>query len=123
MQTNTDIHNAAAALGRIGGASTSPAKQAASRANGAKGGRPRVPRAGETFAGVGQALALRVIAVNGTNLTYDLIDRASGESVLGGVSRTRTMVAAAGGDPANNPVHYWVEHETGEVWHLLRPIA
>lgn len=37
---NTDIHNAAAALGRMGGASTSPAKQAASRANGAKGGRP-----------------------------------------------------------------------------------
>jgi hypothetical protein len=37
---NTDIHNAAAALGRIGGASTSPAKRAASRSNGAKGGRP-----------------------------------------------------------------------------------
>lgn len=32
--------SAAAALGRMGGASTSPAKQAASRANGAKGGRP-----------------------------------------------------------------------------------
>lgn len=31
---------AAAALGRRGGASTSPAKRAASRANGAKGGRP-----------------------------------------------------------------------------------
>ena len=40
MQTNTDIHNAAAALGRMGGASTSPAKRAASRANGTKGGRP-----------------------------------------------------------------------------------
>lgn len=33
-------NRAAAALGRMGGASTSPAKQAASRANGAKGGRP-----------------------------------------------------------------------------------
>ena len=115
--------SAAAALGRMGGASTSPAKQAASRANGAKGGRPRVPRVGETFAGVRQALALRVIAVDGTNLTYDLIDRASGESVLGGVPRTRKMVAAAGGESANHPVHYWIEHETGEVWHLLRPIA
>ena len=41
MQTNTDIHNAAAALGRMGGASTSPAKRAAARANGALGGRPR----------------------------------------------------------------------------------
>lgn len=41
MQTNTNIHNAAAALGRRGGASTSPAKRIASRANGAKGGRPR----------------------------------------------------------------------------------
>lgn len=39
--TNADIHNAAAALGRMGGASTSPAKRAASRANGAKGGRPK----------------------------------------------------------------------------------
>lgn len=34
-------HAAAAALGRMGGASTSPAKQAASRVNGAKGGRPQ----------------------------------------------------------------------------------
>lgn len=33
-------NRAAAALGRMGGASTSPAKRAASRANGAKGGRP-----------------------------------------------------------------------------------
>lgn len=41
MKTNTDIHAAAAALGRMGGSSTSPAKQAASRANGARGGRPR----------------------------------------------------------------------------------
>lgn len=40
MQTNTNIHNAAAALGRIGGSSTSPAKRAASRENGKKGGRP-----------------------------------------------------------------------------------
>ena len=32
--------SAAAAIGRIGGSSTSPAKRAASRANGAKGGRP-----------------------------------------------------------------------------------
>ena len=32
---------AAVALGRMGGASTSPAKQAASRANGRLGGRPR----------------------------------------------------------------------------------
>lgn len=116
-------NRAAAALGRMGGASTSPAKRAASRANGAKGGRPRIPRVGETFAGVGQTLALRVIAVDGTDLTYDLIDRASGESVLGGVPRTRSMVAASGGDSANHPVHYWIEHETGEVWHLLRPIA
>lgn len=43
MHTTTDIHNAASALGRMGGASTSPAKQAASRANGAKGGRPVKP--------------------------------------------------------------------------------
>lgn len=35
---------AAAALGRRGGASTSPAKRAASRANGARGGRPRKSR-------------------------------------------------------------------------------
>lgn len=40
IKANTDIHNAAAALGRMGGASTSLAKQAAARANGAKGGRP-----------------------------------------------------------------------------------
>lgn len=41
MQTNTDIHAAAAALGRMGGRSRSAAKVAAVRANGAKGGRPR----------------------------------------------------------------------------------
>lgn len=40
MQTNTDIHYAASALGRMGGSSTSPAKRAASRANGSRGGRP-----------------------------------------------------------------------------------
>jgi hypothetical protein len=36
-----NIQKAASALGKIGGASKSPAKSAASRANGAKGGRPR----------------------------------------------------------------------------------
>lgn len=35
---------AAAALGRLGGASKSKAKQAASRANGKKGGRPKKRR-------------------------------------------------------------------------------
>lgn len=35
-----DAKEAAAALGRMGGSSTSPAKRAASRANGAQGGRP-----------------------------------------------------------------------------------
>ena len=40
MQTNTDISNAASALGRLGGRSKSEAKRAASRANGARGGRP-----------------------------------------------------------------------------------
>lgn len=52
MQTNTNIHNAAAALGRRGGASTSHAKQAASRANGRLGGRPRKvkPEDGEKHA-------------------------------------------------------------------------
>jgi hypothetical protein len=34
-------NKAAVALGRLGGKTTSPAKAAASRANGAKGGRPR----------------------------------------------------------------------------------
>lgn len=43
---------AAAALGRMGGASTSPAKRAASRANGRLGGRPRrvEPEDGEKHA-------------------------------------------------------------------------
>lgn len=36
-----EAKEAAAALGRMGGSSTSPAKRAASRTNGAKGGRPR----------------------------------------------------------------------------------
>jgi hypothetical protein len=36
------IATAPAAMGRLGGASNSPAKVAAARANGAKGGRPRV---------------------------------------------------------------------------------
>ena len=36
----SQITKAAAVLGRQGGRSTSPAKQAASRANGKKGGRP-----------------------------------------------------------------------------------
>ena len=38
--TRSPASEAAAALGRMGGSSTSPAKRAASRANGAKGGRP-----------------------------------------------------------------------------------
>lgn len=38
---NKRIAEAAAILGAIGGASRSPAKAAASRANGKKGGRPR----------------------------------------------------------------------------------
>lgn len=40
-----ELHNAAVALGRRGGQSTSPEKQAASRANGKLGGRPRKERA------------------------------------------------------------------------------
>lgn len=40
MSTNKYIRNAAAALGRKGGSSTSKAKANAARANGAKGGRP-----------------------------------------------------------------------------------
>lgn len=35
-----EIQSAAATLGKLGGKSTSPAKQAASRENGRKGGRP-----------------------------------------------------------------------------------
>ena len=43
-------NRAAAALGRMGGASTSPAKRIASRANGAKGGRPTTEfRFGKVF--------------------------------------------------------------------------
>ena len=38
-----DARTAARVLGRKGGQSKSPAKQAASRANGTKGGRPRKP--------------------------------------------------------------------------------
>ena len=38
---NHDLSKAASALGRKGGSSTSEAKTQASRANGAKGGRPR----------------------------------------------------------------------------------
>ena len=38
--TRSPVSEAAAALGRMGGASTSPAKRAACRANGTKGGRP-----------------------------------------------------------------------------------
>lgn len=40
MTNQTDISTAAAALGRKGGKTTSEAKAAAARANGAKGGRP-----------------------------------------------------------------------------------
>jgi len=38
---DTNLNEAAAALGRKGGAAKTEAKQAASRANGKKGGRPR----------------------------------------------------------------------------------
>lgn len=41
----TRKNSAAVALGKRGGKSKSPAKSAASRSNGAKGGRPRKPRA------------------------------------------------------------------------------
>lgn len=41
MTKPIDLSAAAAALGRKGGQSTSEAKQAASRANGKRGGRPR----------------------------------------------------------------------------------
>lgn len=41
MTKPIDLSTAAAALGRKGGQSTSEAKQAASRANGKRGGRPR----------------------------------------------------------------------------------
>lgn len=40
-KTEIELEGAAAALGRKGGASKTPAKSAASRANGARGGRPR----------------------------------------------------------------------------------
>ena len=40
MNTNSEISNAAAALGRQGGKSRSDAKQTASRVNGKLGGRP-----------------------------------------------------------------------------------
>ena len=46
----TNIHAAAAVLGRKGGAAKSPSKAAASRANGRKGGRPRLyPCDGESL--------------------------------------------------------------------------
>ena len=50
--TRSPASEAAAALGRMGGASRSPAKQAASRANGRLGGRPRKakPEDGEKHA-------------------------------------------------------------------------
>lgn len=41
MMTDSTVSAAAAALGRLGGKSKSPAKAAASRDNGKKGGRPR----------------------------------------------------------------------------------
>ena len=41
MTTDTDITNAASALGRKGGKARTEAKQAASRNNGKRGGRPR----------------------------------------------------------------------------------
>jgi hypothetical protein len=42
MSTNTEISNAAAALGRKGGSAKSEAKTTTARANGAKGGRPTI---------------------------------------------------------------------------------
>jgi hypothetical protein len=39
----SDAHDAAVLLGRLGGSAKSPAKTAAVRVNGRKGGRPRKP--------------------------------------------------------------------------------
>jgi hypothetical protein len=45
MESSTDIATTCASAGRKGGQSTSAAKQAASRANGKLGGRPRIKKA------------------------------------------------------------------------------
>ena len=66
MSDRTQASQAAALLGKIGGRSRSPAKAAAARANGAKGGRPVRPAGVPhrwTFAEVEAVLGARCICV------------------------------------------------------------
>jgi len=61
------ISEAAAALGRVGGRSTSAAKQSASRLNGAKGGKPKADPMAKLFRREMKARAAALAKANKIN--------------------------------------------------------
>ena len=69
---SNDLSEAARAMGRKGGASTSPAKQAASRANGAKAHKPTK---GEVLDAVAKAAAKPTPELEVPALAWDELDQ------------------------------------------------
>jgi hypothetical protein len=79
---NTEISNAAAALGRKGGAAKSEAKTTTARTNGAKGGRPTVSAYmsqvwdGEEWRNTSKIAMTRAVATNEARVMRKFGDKA-----------------------------------------------